>query len=52
MLKDFFWRTFENTGNIDNYMFFKELSNFENQNNEIKQAKNESATGFNDGGCN
>jgi hypothetical protein len=25
MLKEFAWRTFEDTGNIDSYMFYKEL---------------------------
>ncbi|MCR4435598.1 MAG: YqzL family protein [Clostridiales bacterium] len=25
MLKDFVWKVFENTGNIDDYIFFKEL---------------------------
>jgi hypothetical protein len=27
MLTDFVWRTFENTGSIESYMFFKELHN-------------------------
>jgi|LSQX01.3.fsa_nt_gb hypothetical protein len=27
MLTDFIWRTFENTGSIESYMFFKELHN-------------------------
>lgn len=26
MLKEFIWNAFENTGNIDNYVFYKELS--------------------------
>ncbi len=33
MLKDIMWKTFENTGNINSYMFFKELSYIENGQN-------------------
>jgi len=38
MLKDFLWKTFEYTGNIENYMFFKELSDFENKNVKDKKS--------------
>jgi hypothetical protein len=34
MLKDFFWSTFENSGNIQAYIFYKELNELDKVNNE------------------
>lgn len=37
MLKDFAWNTFEYTGNIDSYFFFKEI---EERNKAVEQNGN------------
>ena len=39
MLKDYFWKTFENTGHIQNYMFYRELDS-----HQKKIGKNETAS--------
>ena len=44
MLKEFAWNTFEFTGNIDSYFFFKEI---EERDNSVRQkgiAEQEAAT--------
>ncbi len=33
-LRDFIWKAFENTGNIDTYIFYREI---ENKNTDIKE---------------
>ncbi len=44
MLKDFVWKTFEFTGDIDNYMFFKEIEEKNKVLNESRIAEDEVAT--------
>lgn len=34
MLTDFTWKTFERTGSIESYIFFKELTNHKNRGKE------------------
>ncbi len=45
MLKEFVWRTFENTGNVDAYIFYKEIE----ERNKVPAfnniAEDEAATG-------
>ena len=44
MLKDLFWDAFKNSGNIEAYIFFRELDEFNNKNNEknnIEEVKTE-----------
>lgn len=43
MLQDFAWNTFEKTGNIDAYVFFKEIQEKRNLINETKAAEQEVA---------
>lgn len=44
MLKEFAWMAFENTGNIDSYMFYREMEDKFNLLNEGKIAEEEAAT--------
>jgi len=41
MLRDFIWKTFENTGNIDAYLLYKEIEKVSV--NEKKNNKNQAA---------
>lgn len=43
MLKDFVWNTFEYTGNIESYIFFKELQHVKNPVEDSKIAEEEAA---------
>lgn len=47
MLKDFAWNTFEFTGNIDSYFFFKEIEERKNtsEQKEIDEAETAIAKG-------
>lgn len=45
MLKDFVWNTFENTGNIESYILFKELEEKRDVLKERKIAEEETAIG-------
>lgn len=44
MLKEFAWETFEKTGNIDSYMFYKEIDQKKKAFKESKVAEEEAAT--------
>ena len=44
VLKEFVWKTFEDTGNIDSYMFFKEIEESIKTVSESKIAEEEAAT--------
>ncbi len=44
MLKEFAWRAFENTGNIDSYMFYREVEDKIKLFSEGKIAEEEAAT--------
>ena len=44
MLKDFAWNTFEYTGNIDSYFFFKEIEERKNAAEQKGIAEAEAAT--------
>jgi len=46
MLKDFLWKAFEYTGNIDSYIFYKEIEEKDRAINERKIAEEEAATGI------
>lgn len=41
MLKDYFWNTFENSGNIQAYIFYKELKEHDIVNSESLTNKEE-----------
>jgi len=43
MLKEFAWKTFEYTGNIDNYIFLKEIENRNNVASQKSTAQAEAA---------
>ena len=45
MLKEFAWNTFEFTGNIDSYFFFKEVEERDNSVRHKVIAEQEAATG-------
>jgi hypothetical protein len=40
MLKELFWDTFKNSGNIEAYIFFKELDEYNKSSNENKTVEN------------
>lgn len=46
MLMEFIWKTFENTGNIESYIFYKEIEKNSNAVHERKIAEEEAATGL------
>jgi hypothetical protein len=44
MLKELFWDTFKNSGNIEAYIFYKELDEFNNKSKEntvVEEVKTE-----------
>jgi hypothetical protein len=43
VLKEFAWKAFENTGNIDSYIFLKEIENKNMAFSERKKAEEEAA---------
>lgn len=43
MLKDFAWNTFEHTGNIDSYIFYREINERNRVDDEIIIAEAEAA---------
>jgi hypothetical protein len=43
MLKDFVWNTFEYTGNIESYIFFKELEQTKKPTEDRRMAEEEAA---------
>lgn len=43
MIKDFLWKTFENTGNIEAYMVYKEIGKKDKTLNQKKIAEDEIA---------
>lgn len=45
MLKEFLWKTFEYTGNIDSYMLFREIEHKKGTVNERVLAEEEVAIG-------
>lgn len=44
MLKDFAWKAFESTGDIEAYKFYKEIEASSNLSEEVKIAEEEAAT--------
>ena len=44
MLKDFFWKIFEHTGNLDSYIFYREMAE-RNKTQGQAEAEAEAATG-------
>jgi hypothetical protein len=47
MLKDFAWNTFEHTGNIDSYIFYREIDERNRAEDERGIAEAEAATSKN-----
>lgn len=43
MLKDFVWKTFESTGDIDKYVFYKEIEEKSREKDKSKTEKEEAA---------
>lgn len=44
MLREFVWRTFENTGSLDAYMFYKEIEEKKRLVKDHSMAQEEAAT--------
>jgi hypothetical protein len=46
MLKEFIWRTFENTGSVDAYMLYREIEQSDKLQNESKVTQEEVAISY------
>jgi len=44
VLREFAWKTFENTGSVDAYVFYREIENFRKRNSQTRIAQDEVAS--------
>ncbi len=44
MLREFAWKTFENTGSVNAYVFYREIETYRRQESQTKLAQDEVAS--------